>query len=119
MKRAWHARIPSGARPFACTLFDRRRQSMRAVKIGICVTAVLAGAVIVAQAQRQRLNPVIALVEQGKPVFGVYAPSAFPPGGRRGAPPPPDAPVKQPLDLAREALAYKAADYLFNGSMEG
>lgn len=71
-------------------------------------------------AQRKlRLNPVIELLEQGKPVFGVYAPSAFPSGGRRGAAPPPDAPVKQPLDLAKEALAYQPADFLFNGSMEG
>jgi 2-keto-3-deoxy-L-rhamnonate aldolase RhmA len=77
------------------------------------------GGVMVGQAQRPHANPVITLLEQGKPVFGVYTPSAFPPGGRRGAAPPPDAPVKQPIDLAREALAYKTADYLFNGSMEG
>src|SRR5262249_34289059 len=41
------------------------------------------------------------------------------PQGRRGAAPPPDAPVKQPIDLAREALAYQPGDFLFNGSMEG
>lgn len=82
--------------------------------------AVIGGlAVTVADAQKPRLNPVIALLEQGKPVFGVYAPSATPPGGRRGAPPPPDFVPKTPIELAREALAYKAADYLFNGSMEG
>src|ERR687892_1152153 len=77
--------------------------------------------------RRQRLNPVIGLLEQNKPVFGVYAPSSSPPGGRRstgsaqasatgssqtpgradigapgGAPPA----LKRPLDLAREALAY-------------
>ena len=67
---------------------------------------------------KQRLNPVIELLEQGKPVFGVYAPSAFPPGGRRGAAPPPDAPVKAPHDLAKEALADEPADFRFNGSME-
>ena len=67
---------------------------------------------------QQRLNPVIELLEQGKPVFGVYAPSAIPPG-RRGAVPPPDAPIKQPSDLAKDALAYPHADFLFNGSMEG
>jgi 4-hydroxy-2-oxoheptanedioate aldolase len=69
-------------------------------------------------AEKRRLNPVIELLEQGKPVFGVYAPSAFP-LGRRGAPPPPDAVVKTPATLAREALAYQEADFLFNGSMEG
>jgi 2-keto-3-deoxy-L-rhamnonate aldolase RhmA len=96
--------------------------------------AVLAALVTVLAAgqepRRQRLNPIIELLEQKKPVFGVYAPSAFP-GGRgrstgaasagaqaraeNGAAPAP----KQPIDLAREALAYKDADFLFNGSMEG
>jgi 4-hydroxy-2-oxoheptanedioate aldolase len=87
----------------------------------ITVTSVVLLCVVTsAQApHKQRLNPVIELLEHGKPVFGVYAPSAFPPGGRRGAAPPPDAPVKSPADLAREALAYQPADFLFNGSMEG
>jgi 2-keto-3-deoxy-L-rhamnonate aldolase RhmA len=67
--------------------------------------------------KRQRMNPVIDLLEQHKPVFGVYWPSN--PQGRRGAPPPTDVPPKQPGELAREALAYPAADFLFNGSMEG
>jgi 2-keto-3-deoxy-L-rhamnonate aldolase RhmA len=67
---------------------------------------------------QQRLNPVIELLEQSKPVFGVYAPSAFPPGGRRGAAPSPDAPAKSPDDVAKQALAYQPADFLFNGSME-
>jgi 4-hydroxy-2-oxoheptanedioate aldolase len=77
--------------------------------------------VAVAHGQRQRLNPVIQLLEQHKPVFGLYAPSNG--GGRRAstgsgqvaAPPP----AKTPIELARDALAYKSADYLFNGSMEG
>jgi 2-keto-3-deoxy-L-rhamnonate aldolase RhmA len=82
---------------------------------------------------RQRFNPIIELLEQKKPVFGVYAPGAGPAGARgrastaparapgRGegaaanaAPPP----ARQPIDLAREALAYADADFLFNGSME-
>ena len=67
--------------------------------------------------KRQRMNPVIELLEQRKPVFGVYWPSN--PQGRRGAPPPTDVPPKQPAELAREALAYPPADFLFNGSMEG
>jgi len=67
--------------------------------------------------KKQRLNPVIELLEQGKPVFGVYWPTN--PMGRRGAPPPPDAPKKSPAELAKEALAYPNADFLFSGSMEG
>ena len=79
------------------------------------------GGMLTAQASaRQRLNPVITLLEQGKPVFGLYAPS-----NRRGrgaaasaVPPAPEAP-KTPLELAKDALAYKSSDYIFDGSMEG
>src|SRR3989442_4700987 len=70
--------------------------------------------VAVPHAQRQRLNPVIHLLEQHQPVFGVYAPSNG--GGRRGGEGPPARPA---IELAKDALAYKSADYLFNGSMEG
>ena len=70
------------------------------------------------QAQtRQRLNPMIDLLEHKKPVFGVYWPGN--PTGRRGGPPPADAVMKSPADWAREALAYRNADFLFSGSMEG
>src|SRR6185295_8572624 len=47
-----------------------------------------------------------------KPVFGVYAPSN---GGRRGEP----AMARPAIDLARDALAYQQADFLFSGSLEG
>ena len=57
-------------------------------------------------------NPIIALLEQHKPVFGVYAPSN---GGRRGEPATP----RSALDLARDGLAYRDADFLFNGTPEG
>ena len=57
----------------------------------------------------KRLNPVIALLEQNKPVFGVYAPSN---GGRRGEP----AMARPALDLAKDALAYQQADFLFSGA---
>lgn len=56
-------------------------------------------------------NPIIALLDQHKPVFGVYAPSN---GGRRGQP----APDRPAIDLANDALAYSKADFLFNGSAE-
>jgi len=66
---------------------------------------------------RQRLNPMIDLLEQKKPLFGVYWPGN--PQGRRGGPPPADAVTKSPPDWAKDALAYTKADFLFNGSMEG
>jgi 2-keto-3-deoxy-L-rhamnonate aldolase RhmA len=66
---------------------------------------------------KQRLNPVIDLLAAGKSVFGVYWPTNQ--MGRRGAPPPPDAPVKTQAQLAKEALAYEQSDFLFSGSMEG
>jgi 4-hydroxy-2-oxoheptanedioate aldolase len=60
----------------------------------------------------KRLNPVIALLEQNTPVFGVYAPSN---SGRRGEP----ATARPAIDLAKDALAYQQADFLFSGSLEG
>lgn len=92
------------------------RASVVALAIAGAAGASLAIGRVHAQ-KRQRMNPVIDLLEQHKPVFGVYWPSN--PQGRRGAPPPTDVPPKQPGELAREALAYPAADFLFNGSMEG
>jgi 4-hydroxy-2-oxoheptanedioate aldolase len=77
------------------------------VGVAVCLVAVTA-------AQRQRLNPVIELLEQHKPVFGLYAPGNG--GGRRGGE---AAPPRPAIDLAKDAVAYKSADYLFNGSMEG
>ena len=77
--------------------------------------------VVPAQTPRQRLNPMIELLEQGKPVFGLYAPRAG--GGTRGAAPadpaaPPPA-VRTPADLAKDALGYTKSDFVFDGSMEG
>jgi len=71
------------------------------------------------QAERH-FNPVVELLAQKRPVFGIYAPrAATGRGGRRGGAPAPDAPPpKTPAQLAQDALAYKAADYLFDGSME-
>jgi len=60
-----------------------------------------------------RLNPVISILEQGKPVFGLYAPSAR----QRGAPA--DAPGKSAEDLARETVGFEGSDFVFDGSMEG
>jgi 4-hydroxy-2-oxoheptanedioate aldolase len=62
-------------------------------------------------AETHHRNPIISLLEQHKPVFGVYAPSN---GGRRGQP----ATERPAIDLAKDALAYANADFLFNGSAE-
>jgi 2-keto-3-deoxy-L-rhamnonate aldolase RhmA len=95
-----------------------RRMIRRSVVLAIAGAAAASLSIGLVHAQkRQRMNPVIELLEQRKPVFGVYWPGN--PQGRRGAPPPTDVPPKQPGELAREALAYPAADFLFNGSMEG
>jgi 4-hydroxy-2-oxoheptanedioate aldolase len=73
----------------------------------------------IGQAQpRQHLNHVIELLEQKQPVFGVYWPTNLSGRGRAGAPPT-DVPPKLPGELAREALAYPAADFLFSGALEG
>lgn len=78
----------------------------------------MAGGLLLAQApKRQRLNPVIDLIEQKKPVMGLYAPSNRrfgPPGGAAAAPAP-----KSPAELAKEAVSYKLSDFVFDGSMEG
>jgi 2-keto-3-deoxy-L-rhamnonate aldolase RhmA len=70
------------------------------------------------QSRHERLNPVIALLEQNKPVFGLYAPSnrRF---GRGGAPATEAPPPKPAIELAKEAIAYPSSDFLFDGTMEG
>lgn len=90
----------------------------------ILVLAALSTIATLATGQgRRRLNPIIELLEQQKPVFGLYAPAnrRTPGGAARagGAPPATAEPPRTPAQLAREALAYKASDYLFDGSMEG
>lgn len=91
------------------------RASLMAGMAGMSAVMLLVSGALTGHAQRQRLNPVIELLEQKKPVFGVYAPSAGGPGRRGGG----DAVARPASDLARDALAYNATDFLFNGSMEG
>jgi len=91
--------------------------------------AFLTGLGIAQSPRKLRLNPIIELLEQKKPVFGLYAPSNRRPGRPPGAPtagppvaatpPASDAPAKAPAELAREAVAYKYSDFVFDGSMEG
>lgn len=63
------------------------------------------------------INPVVQLLREHKPVFGLYAPANR--RVRPGQPAPPADSVLSPAALARQALAYTAADYIFDGSMEG
>jgi 4-hydroxy-2-oxoheptanedioate aldolase len=78
--------------------------------------ALLSGLAVAQTSTTQRLNPVIELLEQKKPVFGLYVPS-----NRRGRPgaPAAEGPQKTATQLAEEAVAYKSTDFLFDGSMEG
>ena len=97
----------------------------------LAVSAMLTGGLVAAQSKKARLNPVIDLLSQGRPVFGLYAPSNRRPGGRGGpgapgapggapaTPAPPPAPDKPASELAKEAVAYKNSDFVFDGSMEG
>jgi 2-keto-3-deoxy-L-rhamnonate aldolase RhmA len=69
-------------------------------------------------AQGTHHNPLVDLLAQKKPVFGLYAPAN--PRTRPGQPAPANAPApKTPVQLAQDALAYTNGDYIFDGSMEG
>lgn len=74
-----------------------------------------AASTTLADAPTQRLNPMIGLMEQGKPVMGLYAPSNRKP---YGAPADAPTPNKTPAELAKETVAYKMSDFVFDGSME-
>ena len=70
------------------------------------------------QAEVQHLNPMITLHQQGKPMFGLYRPSARE-RRRPGQPAPANETVKTPEQLAQEVMAHPETDYVFDGSMEG
>lgn len=97
-----------------------------AVVIGL---AVLASPLVGQAPNAERLNPMIALLEQGLPIFGVTHPaiSARRGGGGRGrgargrggqtpAPQPQAEPQPQPVlaDVARETVANKLSDFEYN-----
>lgn len=88
----------------------------------VLVGLIVATGTLLAQGPAQpRLNPVIELLQQKKVVFGLYAPSnrRARPGAPGAAAATPEPPAKSPLELAKEALAYRASDFVFDGSMEG
>ncbi len=74
--------------------------------------AMAGGSPALAEVPQQRLNPVITLLQQQQPVLGLYAPGNRHPGEATPAP------RKSPLDLARQTVAYKSSDFVFDGSME-
>ena len=83
----------------------------------VVVAASVLGVVGWTQGQRH-LNPIVDLLAEHKPVFGVYGPRN--PRARPGTSPAPDTTrQKTPSELAKDALGYGNADYLFDGSMEG
>jgi len=101
----------------------------------VLAAIVAAGSVATGQGPR-RLNPMIDLLSQKKPVFGLYAPSnprtrtgaaGTLPGGAARTPPyvppastaTPPSPPKTAAQLAQEALANTSTDYIFDGTMEG
>jgi 4-hydroxy-2-oxoheptanedioate aldolase len=106
------------------------------------VGVVVLGVSVIGQ-RGKHLNAMVDLLSAKKAVFGLGLPSAGGGGGgggnRGGAPgttgtggagaagsaaapttpPPPPAPVKTPLELAKDALAHPEGDYFFTGSMQG
>lgn len=82
----------------------------------IAVVPMLGGLPAPSQGQSQsRLNPMIELLEQKKPIFGLYAPSNRRPRGDTVNAPP----AKTAAQLAQDALGYKLSDFVFDGTMEG
>jgi len=88
-----------------------RDRFLLAVVVGGFITATLASQ------SGTHLNRVIDLLAAHKPVFGVYAPRN--PRARPGATVPDTARLKTPTELAKDALGYMRADYVFDGSTEG
>jgi hypothetical protein len=83
--------------------------------VAVTVIAVLPGTLT--SQSGPHLNGVVDLLAAHKPVFGVYGPRN--PRARPGATSPDTTRQKTPAELAKEALGYTAADYIFDGSMEG
>ena len=85
------------------------------VMFSIAIATVIGGLAV--QKPQRRVNPVVEVLAQNKPVFGVYAPRNG--RGGRGAPAAEPTPQKTAGELAKEAVGYPNADFIFDGSMEG
>ena len=87
--------------------------------MGLVILALAAGAGAAHAQSAERINQMVALHEQGKPVFGLYAPRARAGRGRRGGGGGVNAgPAKTPAQLASETLGFSRSDFVFDGSME-
>ena len=82
--------------------------------LAVCGAIVFGGLAAAQGAGGKRLNPMIELHQQKKPIFGLYAPANS--RGIRGAPQ--VGTPKTPEELAKAALGFNKADFLFDGSME-
>ncbi len=82
---------------------------MRSRLLLVAIITMTAGIVWSQGKSSRHLNPIIDVLEQKKPLFGLYAPA----NPRNG-----NAPVRQPGELAQMALENHQMDFLFNGSME-
>jgi len=79
--------------------------------------ATLVSSSVEAQSTRH-LNPMIDLLIEGKPVFGLYAPSNRRASSRPGASAVAETPLRSPEQLAADALGQARSDYIFDGGME-
>ncbi len=78
------------------------------------------GTLTAAQMPAAHLNPMIDLLRQQKPVFGLYAPSnRRPPAAPGTVAPAVQLPARTPAELAQDALGVPTSDFIFDGSMEG
>jgi len=78
------------------------------------------GVLVGAQAPAAHLNPMIDLLLQKKPVFGLYAPSnRRPPAAPGTVAPAVQLPARAPAELAQDAVGVPTSDFIFDGSMEG
>lgn len=82
----------------------------------VAATSFFAAPALAQSTGAARLNPVVELLEQKRPVFGLYAPAN--PRVRPGETAAVQAATKTPAQLAKDALGYTRADYIFDGSME-
>ena len=95
-----------------------RRTMLSLMMLGLSVLGL--GALVGAQAPAAHLNPMIDLLRQKKPVFGLYAPSnRRPPAAPGTVAPAVQLPARTPAELAQDALGVATSDFIFDGSMEG